>query len=32
MDRAAFGLNPILSLWLMGYPSEWAIFAGPAKR
>lgn len=32
MDRAAFRLNPIHSLWLMGYPSEWANFAEPATR
>lgn len=32
MDGGAFRLNPMHSLWLMGYPPEWESCAGPATR
>jgi hypothetical protein len=32
MDRGAYPLNPTHSLWLMGFPAEWANFAGPAMQ
>lgn len=32
MDTGAAPLNPMHSLWLMGYPQEWESCAGPAIR